>query len=807
MKSQVIFRVLAVTLLAAALLIGCADRELARAVDTRVLLVGIDGADWKVIDELLEAGDLPHLGRLRERGVWAELETLPDIALSPAIWTSIATGQQAADHGIAWFLVDDGDGGRSPVRSHNRRSTAIWNILANSGLRASVVGWWATYPAEQVGDGVMISDALGYHGFGRITRDSDPERAVHPPELAAWASARMPALHQIGFDLARRFMHLQAEQWQRLSFRPARDPGPDPSNPIHLFQMYAATAGGYAAITEDLLSERNDHLTMVYFEQVDSLSHLFMKCAPPRLEWIPESDFARYRDVVDEWYRYQDELLGRLLERVDLETTAVIVVSDHGFKSGERRIRSEQMVDLQTACLDHERYGILVAAGPHIRRGVKLEATSVLDVTPTLLHYLGLPVARDMEGRVLEAAFTPEIIADLPVRWVETYETGQAGPGQAPAEDGSDDKLEADMLRGLEALGYLGPSPAATAPSSSPEIHNALARSHLGKGEVAEARREIERSLAIDPSCADTILVLASVAEQEGRSAEVERLIRRAIQLDPDSPMALAELASLMRQQGHLDASIRLYNDALRLNDSAPFLYLGLGDSLQRADRLDEAERAFRRVLELEPDSFEAHYNLGVVDQRRGQIEEAEKAYQRALATAPEHPAAALALNNLANLSLRRGDQERALDLFKRAAETSPDQFEARFNLGTILLTAGRPAAAIPPLEQAAQLEPGHSPTVLRLGLAYIDAGRPDEARGSLRLLHRLEPGAWSVLILRAALAAIDGHRDQASALLGEARARGGKAAEATANLSHALVSFEATGPAKPKVKARSNGK
>src|SRR5262249_8392941 len=83
---------------------------------TRAVVIGIDGADWKIIDELAAAGEMPNLTRLRERGVSGPIETLSDIALSPVIWTSVATGKTAAKHGVTWFMVDQPDGTRVPVR-------------------------------------------------------------------------------------------------------------------------------------------------------------------------------------------------------------------------------------------------------------------------------------------------------------------------------------------------------------------------------------------------------------------------------------------------------------------------------------------------------------------------------------------------------------------------------------------------------------------------------------------------------------------------------------------------------------------
>ena len=77
------------------------------------------------------------------------------------------------------------------------------------------------------------------------------------------------------------------------------------------------------------------------------------------------------------------EFLGTTLEQIDLDTTAVFILSDHGFKSGERRIRSEDTIDVKKAHLDHETYGIFLAAGPHIRDGAQVAGASVMDITPT----------------------------------------------------------------------------------------------------------------------------------------------------------------------------------------------------------------------------------------------------------------------------------------------------------------------------------------------------------------------------------------------------------------------------------------
>ena len=336
--------------LAALVLLGaCGGDVEVRKLGTRAVVIGIDGADWKIIDALAAEGALPNLTALRERGVSGPIETLREMPLSPVIWTSVATGKRATEHGISWFMVDRPDGTRVPVRSHNRRVKAIWNILAEQRRRASVIGWWATYPAEEIGRGAIVSDGLGFHGFGSTARGGDDSRKTYPESLFPTVNALVPPVQQMGADYASRYLHFTPERYRELMYTPARGGELDAFNPVHLFQQYAATAEGYTAIAEELLESRPYDLFMVYFEQVDSFSHLFIKFAPPRLEWVDEVRYERFRDVVSEWYRHQDELLGRLLAKIDLEETAVFVLSDHGFKSGDRRIRSQEVVDVNKA--------------------------------------------------------------------------------------------------------------------------------------------------------------------------------------------------------------------------------------------------------------------------------------------------------------------------------------------------------------------------------------------------------------------------------------------------------------------------
>ena len=107
---------------------------------SKVLLIGWDAADWKVIHPLMDAGKMPALKKLVESGVMGKMATL-DPPLSPMLWTSIATGKRPYKHGIHGFTEPTPDGkALRPIYSTNRKCEAIWNILSYKHKKTHVVG-------------------------------------------------------------------------------------------------------------------------------------------------------------------------------------------------------------------------------------------------------------------------------------------------------------------------------------------------------------------------------------------------------------------------------------------------------------------------------------------------------------------------------------------------------------------------------------------------------------------------------------------------------------------------------------------
>ena len=122
---------------------------------TRVLFIGWDAADWRVIHPLVEQGKMPNVKKMMEQGVHGNASTLNPI-LSPMLWTSITTGKRPSKHGIWGFSEPTADGKSvTPITNASRKCKALWNILSQQGKTCNVVGFWPSHPAEPI-LGVMV---------------------------------------------------------------------------------------------------------------------------------------------------------------------------------------------------------------------------------------------------------------------------------------------------------------------------------------------------------------------------------------------------------------------------------------------------------------------------------------------------------------------------------------------------------------------------------------------------------------------------------------------------------------------------
>jgi predicted AlkP superfamily phosphohydrolase/phosphomutase len=531
----------------------------------RVVLIGLDGATFSVLDPLMQDGVMPFLKELTTNGVRGVLYSTPH-PLTPPAWTTLMTGRTPGNHGVFDFVRVERQGdhpGYSLATAADNQCETIWSIASRQGYRVTTLNFPCMFPPPEI------------HGFvvpGFVPR-SYLSRAVHPRDLYRRLKAQ-PEFNArelaIDWDIERKALQgLPEEEF-------------DPWIRFHI-----ARERQWFEIARFLMQEEPCDLTAVLFDGVDKLQHLCYHLLDPHLASQATSASARHiRSLCLDYFRQLDSFLAQIVALAGSEAR-VFLASDHGFTAAgdqifyanvwlqqhgylewsdgvpvdeegrltlegytetstlfnwshprafaltassnaifirqagtpnapgvpakeyptfrERLIKSlleltdpktgqpviERILTREEAfpgdhmaqapdltlvlrdrsllsvlradaplkqrpspCGTHHPHGIFCAYGPGIRHGVEVPPFSIVDIAPTLLYSLGLPVPCDMEGTPAISAFDPSFVTSHPVRIGESSLSGESsynGQAQSPLDaDG-----EVQVMERLKALGYL----------------------------------------------------------------------------------------------------------------------------------------------------------------------------------------------------------------------------------------------------------------------------------------------------------------------------------------------------------------
>lgn len=445
-------------LICLAALCGCGRGESARP-EHPVVLIGFDGLEWSVAGPLIRAGRMPNLKALIERGVAGSLDPHRE-SLSPVIWTTIATGKTKQDHGIVDFLTPGAK--KIPFTSEARRGKALWNIAGDYGLMSLVVGWWITWPAEEI-NGWMVApySSLGQNDFNwKGNMRPDIEGQTWPPELfqEVWPIAEQVSAPD---NLAR----LGGELFGALEVSSLSD-----TEQMLVNQTLWSVAADetYLRAVLHLLGkeEKQPDLTLFYGGGTDVSGHRFWRYyEPERFSYeVTAAEVLRFGDVINRFYEQADQYLGQALAAAPADAN-VIVCSDHGFHADfTDRLPPGGFSGHH---LDGPP-GMIVLAGPSFRQGVGGSAVLsgkgtparigyVYDVAPLVLYLLDIPAGRDMQspegGNLLKNAVRPEQLEARPLEVIRSHDVGFR-PAKVPTELSGEATQE--FMDVLNRLGYLG---------------------------------------------------------------------------------------------------------------------------------------------------------------------------------------------------------------------------------------------------------------------------------------------------------------------------------------------------------------
>jgi predicted AlkP superfamily phosphohydrolase/phosphomutase len=380
-----------------ALLLGWAAPCLANS-RPPIYVLGFDGLSWKILTPLMDR--LPNLSRCASVGVSGKLKSLSGYD-SAALWTTVATGVPPRTHGILDFV----DSKNRAYTSRDRKAPALWNMLTQGGRSSLVVNYFMTSPAESI-DGVIVSKEYRYR---------QPSAGLIYPSSA---TARISSVAEPDLSTASLTCFLGPEP----------SPGPETQD---LLKKKETLQGFYygdefsTRIAEELLSERPYDLFLFHFWGTDTVAHMFGLYSSFDDRPVPPLLKNYFGDVVEHYYAYADEVVGRLQARLPPDGV-LLIVSDHGLKASHRALSptpSGVSTSAPNSIFWEHDYddAVIIACGKAVAHA-RLDGATLLDVAPTILYLQNLPIPRSMSGQVLKELVDPAIFATRRPASVDSYQ-------------------------------------------------------------------------------------------------------------------------------------------------------------------------------------------------------------------------------------------------------------------------------------------------------------------------------------------------------------------------------------------------
>ncbi|MBV5307924.1 MAG: PEP-CTERM system TPR-repeat protein PrsT [Chromatium okenii] len=288
-----------------------------------------------------------------------------------------------------------------------------------------------------------------------------------------------------------------------------------------------------------------------------------------------------------------------------------------------------------------------------------------------------------------------------------------------------------------------------------PKIHVAQGIVAAGLGDLAQAKRELEQALALDPKFAPAINLLARLAIAEKNVAVAQRRLQELKnQLGSSNPDVLLLEGQLAQLTGNSSAANDAFQELMTVKgtsfDSDPALW-GAAEQLVLGHlRNKQPEAAVQAALDLcqrQPKSARAQLLLGLLYLQDKKIDDATQALRKTLELEPGNVGAA---NGLAAIALQTKDFAGAKTFYENSLKRNPRNVELLVNLARLALMQNDPPAAENYLERAAELNPQLLQPKLYLAAYHLKQGNAEQAWRVLSAAQRDNPNDVNLLGLMA---------------------------------------------------------
>lgn len=394
-------RITAISLFILLLAFCSSDKE-----ETKVVVIGLDGAGWNTIDYQISKGNLPFFKKLKEEAAWTNLKTTRP-TISPVIWTSIATGKNLSKHGVSGFINKEKENQKLPADSTGKKARQIWRILDDFGKKTITINWWVTDPPAKLSNGIMISDVFRKQLLVRDKQQREKlKKTVHPQKyfyiFEKDAKTNYKALIEENDipDLPAIFDKTSEKSFKSI-------PGLSLYKPLVMQDIFIEKVSQY------LYENENFEFFATYIRMPDIVQHFITVFIDKnwteevlkklKNKTFTEAEHDKYMQKISDlllpFYQYCEKFLGNFMTQPKYEDTTFIIISDHSFFLSRKGYGHTGVPKEYSPPA-----GIFVAVGPEVKKGY-FEQAHVYDIAPTILYLFDLPLGKNMDGQPLTKIF------------------------------------------------------------------------------------------------------------------------------------------------------------------------------------------------------------------------------------------------------------------------------------------------------------------------------------------------------------------------------------------------------------------
>jgi tetratricopeptide (TPR) repeat protein len=321
----------------------------------------------------------------------------------------------------------------------------------------------------------------------------------------------------------------------------------------------------------------------------------------------------------------------------------------------------------------------------------RVHGTTLLDITPTILTLLGLPVGRDMDGKAIVTAFEKP----PKVEFIDSWEIVPGEAGMHPPEARADPFEAQEALRQLADLGYVNLPEGEVAQHVDVAVTESkfnLATSLVGCNQHEQAIPILRDLRASKPDQKQYAMCLAQALIGANQLDEALELLEETREPFGSADYWKLSYARVMFAKGKADEAMAMLKEAEAQVAPSASLQTEIAGMHEKLHQWDRAAAAFAKAIEIDPDYSPAHCGLGVIAIHEGKYEEAMDHLLRALALTHFYPRAHF---NLAVALARLGWWERAIKAFEVCTQMYPRMIGAYRYLSVIHQRLGHPTEAM----------------------------------------------------------------------------------------------------------------